>query len=110
MDSAVECRLGGSGLRAQEQIVPATRRKGAQAGQQRDPNGLQAYAGRVQKGRHWGGSGDDFERHPLVFGPSPVHPPLDRPSERLGGARVRAKREDCDSGPVFGGDKTREQE
>lgn len=36
--------------------------------------------------------------------------PLDRPSERLGGARVRAKREDCDSGPVFGGDKTREQE
>ncbi|MER7875511.1 1-aminocyclopropane-1-carboxylate deaminase [Streptomyces solisilvae] len=52
---------------------------------------------------------DDFERHPLLFGPSPVHP-LDRLSERLGGARIWAKREDCNSGLAFGGNKTRKLE
>ena len=35
----------------------------------------------------------DFPRHPLTFGPSPIHP-LDRLSDHLGGARVWAKRED----------------
>ncbi|GAA3801559.1 1-aminocyclopropane-1-carboxylate deaminase [Sphaerisporangium flaviroseum] len=52
---------------------------------------------------------DDFERHPLLFGPSPVHP-LDRLSQHLGGARVWAKREDCNSGLAFGGNKTRKLE
>ncbi|WPB95402.1 1-aminocyclopropane-1-carboxylate deaminase [Streptomyces malaysiensis] len=52
---------------------------------------------------------DDFERHPLLFGPSPVHP-LDRLSARLGGARIWAKREDCNSGLAFGGNKTRKLE
>ncbi|MFE9006252.1 1-aminocyclopropane-1-carboxylate deaminase [Streptomyces sp. NPDC007875] len=52
---------------------------------------------------------DDFERHPLLFGPSPIHP-LDRLSERLGGARIWAKREDCNSGLAFGGNKTRKLE
>jgi 1-aminocyclopropane-1-carboxylate deaminase len=52
---------------------------------------------------------DDFERHPLLFGPSPVHP-LRRLSDHLGGARVWAKREDCNSGLAFGGNKTRKLE
>jgi 1-aminocyclopropane-1-carboxylate deaminase len=52
---------------------------------------------------------DDFERYPLLFGPSPVHP-LDRLSDHLGGARVWAKREDCNSGLAFGGNKTRKLE
>jgi 1-aminocyclopropane-1-carboxylate deaminase len=52
---------------------------------------------------------DDFERYPLLFGPSPVHP-LDRLSEQLGGPRIWAKREDCNSGLAFGGNKTRKLE
>ncbi len=52
---------------------------------------------------------DDFERYPLLFGPSPVHP-LDRLTEHLGGARIWAKREDCNSGLAFGGNKTRKLE
>ena len=52
---------------------------------------------------------DDFARHPLLFGPSPVHP-LDRLTEHLGGARIWAKREDCNSGLAFGGNKTRKLE
>ncbi|MFB8273783.1 1-aminocyclopropane-1-carboxylate deaminase [Streptomyces sp. NPDC055955] len=51
----------------------------------------------------------DFERHPLLFGHSPVHP-LDRLSAHLGGARVWAKREDCNSGLAYGGNKTRKLE
>lgn len=46
---------------------------------------------------------DDFERVPLLFGASPVHP-LPRLSEELGGT-VEAKREDCNSGPAYGGNK-----
>ncbi|GLU45678.1 1-aminocyclopropane-1-carboxylate deaminase [Nocardiopsis ansamitocini] len=52
---------------------------------------------------------DDFERYPLLFGPSPVHP-LDRLSNHLGGARIWAKREDCNSGLAYGGNKTRKLE
>lgn len=52
---------------------------------------------------------DDFERYPLLFGPSPIHP-LDRLSDHLGGARVWAKREDCNSGLAYGGNKTRKLE
>jgi 1-aminocyclopropane-1-carboxylate deaminase len=52
---------------------------------------------------------DDFERRPLLFGPSPVHP-LDRLSAHLGGARIWAKREDCNSGLAYGGNKTRKLE
>jgi 1-aminocyclopropane-1-carboxylate deaminase len=51
----------------------------------------------------------DFPRYPLLFGPSPVHP-LDRMSDHLGGARIWAKREDCNSGLAFGGNKTRKLE
>ncbi|KAA2254822.1 1-aminocyclopropane-1-carboxylate deaminase [Solihabitans fulvus] len=51
----------------------------------------------------------DFPRHPLMFGPSPVHP-LDRLTAHLGGARIWAKREDCNSGLAFGGNKTRKLE
>ncbi|AXK31697.1 1-aminocyclopropane-1-carboxylate deaminase [Streptomyces armeniacus] len=50
-----------------------------------------------------------FERFPLLFGPSPVHP-LERLSDHLGGARIWAKREDCNSGLAFGGNKTRKLE
>src|SRR6476659_10167912 len=48
----------------------------------------------------------DFERYPLMFGPSPIHP-LKRLSAHLGGAQIWAKREDCNSGLVYGGNKTR---
>ncbi len=50
-----------------------------------------------------------FARHPLLFGPSPVHP-LERLTKQLGGAEVWAKREDCNSGLAFGGNKTRKLE
>jgi len=52
---------------------------------------------------------DDFDRYPLLFGPSPVHP-LERLTRHLGGATVWAKREDCNSGLAFGGNKTRKLE
>jgi len=51
----------------------------------------------------------DFERYPLTFGPSPVHP-LPRLSEHLGGATIWAKREDVNSGLAYGGNKTRKLE
>lgn len=51
----------------------------------------------------------DFERYPLTFGPSPVHP-MKRLTEHLGGAQVWAKREDVNSGLAFGGNKTRKLE
>ena len=51
----------------------------------------------------------DFPRYPLLFGPSPVHP-LERLSQHLGGAQIWAKREDCNSGLAFGGNKTRKLE
>src|SRR6476659_3020488 len=50
-----------------------------------------------------------FERYPLLFGPSPVHP-LERLSAHLGGASVWAKREDVNSGLAYGGNKTRKLE
>lgn len=52
---------------------------------------------------------DDFPRHPLTFGPSPVHP-LRRLSAHLGGAEIWAKREDVNSGLAYGGNKTRKLE
>ncbi|MET0997184.1 MAG: 1-aminocyclopropane-1-carboxylate deaminase [Marmoricola sp.] len=52
---------------------------------------------------------DRFPRHPLTFGPSPVHR-LGRLTAHLGGASVWAKREDCNSGLAFGGNKTRKLE
>ncbi|MGH2765206.1 MAG: 1-aminocyclopropane-1-carboxylate deaminase [Actinomycetota bacterium] len=52
---------------------------------------------------------DAFPRHQLLFGPSPVHR-LERLSGHLGGADIWAKREDCNSGLAFGGNKTRKLE
>jgi site-specific DNA recombinase len=52
---------------------------------------------------------DAFARHPLLFGPSPVHR-LDRLTAHLGGAAIWAKRDDCNSGLAFGGNKTRKLE
>jgi 1-aminocyclopropane-1-carboxylate deaminase len=53
---------------------------------------------------------DSFERTPLLFGPSPVHP-LGRLSEHLGGeVEIWAKREDCNSGLAYGGNKVRKLE
>jgi 1-aminocyclopropane-1-carboxylate deaminase len=51
----------------------------------------------------------DHPRHPLLFGPSPVHP-LPRLTAHLGGAQLWAKREDCNSGAAYGGNKTRKLE
>ena len=53
---------------------------------------------------------DAFPRVPLLFGPSPVHP-LERLSEHLGGrVELWAKRDDCNSGLAYGGNKTRKLE
>lgn len=53
---------------------------------------------------------DDFPRIPLLFGPSPIHR-LPRLSEALGGrVEIWAKREDCNSGIAFGGNKVRKLE
>lgn len=51
----------------------------------------------------------EFARYPLLFGPSPIHQ-LERLSAHLGGASIWAKREDCNSGLAFGGNKTRKLE
>jgi 1-aminocyclopropane-1-carboxylate deaminase len=52
----------------------------------------------------------DFERVPLLFGPSPVHR-LERLGEHLGGGvEIWAKREDCNSGLAYGGNKVRKLE
>ena len=49
-------------------------------------------------------------RHPLTFGPTPIQP-LKRLSAHLGGkVELYAKREDCNSGLAFGGNKTRKLE
>lgn len=51
-----------------------------------------------------------FPRYPLTFGPSPITP-LPRLSAHLGGkVHLYAKREDCNSGLAFGGNKTRKLE
>ena len=51
-----------------------------------------------------------FPRYPLTFGPTPIHP-LKRLSAHLGGkVELYAKREDCNSGLAFGGNKTRKLE
>jgi 1-aminocyclopropane-1-carboxylate deaminase len=51
-----------------------------------------------------------YPRHRLTFGPTPIHP-LERLSARLGGeVELWAKREDCNSGLAFGGNKTRKLE
>ncbi len=51
-----------------------------------------------------------FPRYPLTFGPTPIHP-LARLSAHLGGkVELYAKREDCNSGLAFGGNKTRKLE
>jgi 1-aminocyclopropane-1-carboxylate deaminase len=52
----------------------------------------------------------DAPRVPLLFGPSPVHR-LDRLTEHLGGeVEIWAKREDCNSGLAYGGNKVRKLE
>ena len=51
-----------------------------------------------------------FERYPLTFGPSPIEK-LSRLSEHLGNSvELYAKREDCNSGLAFGGNKIRKLE
>jgi 1-aminocyclopropane-1-carboxylate deaminase len=53
---------------------------------------------------------ESFDRVPLLFGPSPVHR-LERLSEHLGGAvDIWAKREDCNAGLAYGGNKVRKLE
>jgi 1-aminocyclopropane-1-carboxylate deaminase len=52
----------------------------------------------------------DFPRVPLLFGPSPIHQ-LPRLSAALGGeVEIWAKREDCNSGIAYGGNKVRKLE
>jgi 1-aminocyclopropane-1-carboxylate deaminase len=52
----------------------------------------------------------DFDRYALTFGPTPIER-LSRLSEHLGGkVEIYAKREDCNSGLAFGGNKIRKLE
>jgi Pyridoxal-phosphate dependent enzyme len=52
----------------------------------------------------------NFERYPLTFGPSPIEK-LSRLSKHLGGnVDIYAKRDDCNSGLAFGGNKIRKLE
>jgi 1-aminocyclopropane-1-carboxylate deaminase len=53
---------------------------------------------------------EKFARYPLTFGPTPIEK-LSRLSEYLGGnVELYAKREDCNSGLAFGGNKIRKLE
>ncbi|GGM29971.1 1-aminocyclopropane-1-carboxylate deaminase [Promicromonospora citrea] len=52
----------------------------------------------------------DFPRHPLTFGPSPVHPMPRLTAHLGGGVEIWAKREDCNAGLAYGGNKTRKLE
>ncbi|MBN3865307.1 1-aminocyclopropane-1-carboxylate deaminase [Pseudomonas frederiksbergensis] len=53
---------------------------------------------------------EKFERYPLMFGPTPIEK-LNRLSAYLGGnIELYAKREDCNSGLAFGGNKIRKLE
>lgn len=53
---------------------------------------------------------DKFPKYPLTFGLTPIQP-LKRLSAHLGGqVQLYAKREDCNSGLAFGGNKTRKLE
>jgi len=52
----------------------------------------------------------NFERYPLTFGPTPIER-LERLTAHLGGeVELFAKREDCNSGLAFGGNKVRKLE
>ena len=51
-----------------------------------------------------------FERYKLTFGPTPIEK-LSRLTAHLGGdVEIYAKREDCNSGLAFGGNKLRKLE
>src|SRR6188768_1711611 len=50
-----------------------------------------------------------IDRVPLLLGPSPIHR-LERLTNHLSGASLWAKREDCNSGIAFGGNKVRKLE
>ena len=53
---------------------------------------------------------ETFARYPLTFGPTPIEP-LKRLSAHLGDAvEIYAKREDCNSGLAYGGNKLRKLE
>ena len=53
---------------------------------------------------------EKFPRHKLTFGPTPIEK-LERLSQHLGGrVEIYAKREDCNSGLAFGGNKLRKLE
>src|ERR1700680_1292728 len=53
---------------------------------------------------------EKFERYPLTFGPTPIEK-LSRLAAHLGGkVEIYAKREDCNSGLAFGGNKLRKLE
>jgi 1-aminocyclopropane-1-carboxylate deaminase len=56
-----------------------------------------------------GRSLDRFDRYPLLFGTSPIHR-LERLTAELRGASIWAKRDDCNSGLAFGGNKLRKLE
>src|SRR6202522_1234514 len=67
---------------------------------------------RPTRDRGWGETVvlERFERYPLTFGPTPIER-LQRLSDYLGGkVQLDARREDCNSGLAFGGNKLRKLE
>ena len=73
-------------------------------------DGSAAFASSTLTRRYWHIALADFDRIRLLFGPSPVHR-LERLSEHLGGkVEIWAKREDCNSGLAYGGNKVRKLE
>ena len=54
---------------------------------------------------------EKFERYPLTFGPTPIEIPAAPDAQHLGGkVELYAKREDCNSGLAYGGNKLRKLE
>lgn len=52
----------------------------------------------------------DFDRYPLTFGPTPIEPLVRLSAHLNAGVEIFAKREDCNSGLAFGGNKLRKLE
>jgi len=53
---------------------------------------------------------EKFERYPLTFGPTPIEKLRGSQSISAGKVEIYAKREDCNSGLAYGGNKLRKLE
>ena len=80
---------------------------------QNNESTFQRFSAKLPPVFHWRDNDmnlEPFDRYPLTFGPTPIEP-LPRLSKALGGqVDIYAKREDCNSGLAFGGNKLRKLE